>query len=971
MPDIDIIIKAQDRASGPIKNVDNALDKLNKNAGNVAAKGIGDLRNALGVGIKVAAAAAVVAIGALGVALGKSVKSAMDMEQAVADIMAVMGKTAPPVKELNDAILELGLDPKLKVSAFEAADAIEMLSKNGVSWQAIQEGMARSTILLANATNDDFALAADVATDAMVQFNKDASEMADVVDGIIGVTQQSKFDINDYALALAQAGGVAGSVGVDFDDFNAMLAATSSSFASGSDAGTSFKVFLQQLIPDTNKSADAMRDLGLFSGLTGAEFDKVQEKIGKTQAQIAALDPTSKNYGERLQELNIKLTEQRAALVAGGSAFFDANGSMKSAEEITAALSEAFTGLSDAERISAASTIFGTDAMRTALALADAGEDTIHKFKVAIGDTSAEDASATRMNTLRGAWEIFLGVTETLSIQLGQTFLPIARDVVEWATQLATAQGPKVIEWFAGLTTSAGTFIAKLREGKDPLTAFREAFVNFIPAATMTAIDKVIGQIQSVIDWVGKTIGPFISWDDVLKGLALTVGVVAVSAIGGFLVAIAPAAAVVGGITLAVALLGDAFAPLLTTITTFGGDALREIVTWASGNETEFTNTKKIWESLGATVVEVGDNIKKAFFAPDGAGTHMAKWLKAEFPAAAAASIFASNELKAAFTDLIKTTDSSLGLSKAQMDSFLMGLQDIFGKGLAVIITRITTFVANFGDLLELMDAAGRGNFADMWEAIKATQDRATRTQLFETLVWSGDMEAAFMIAGQGSAQGYSDGIERNKHYARGAVFGMANEIKGEFENSLDLHSPSGVFRGYGTNTVQGFIDGVSSLIGAVGSKMGEVISAIKSGFGDTSQWLRSAGTNAVQGFIDGVGSLIGAAQSKVTELANLAAQAATAALGIGSPSKVFMGIGQNVAAGFGLGVEQGMGKLSPTFNSLSTWVPSAAATSNSTSINNSRTSSNQMIVQVQSTGDAVRDIRNQVELYNLSFGAT
>ncbi|MEZ4622076.1 MAG: hypothetical protein R2867_42120 [Caldilineaceae bacterium] len=51
--------------------------------------------------------------------------------------------------QLKGLIQDLGLDPKLKVSATEAADAIEMLGRNGLRMDDILSGAARSTVLLA------------------------------------------------------------------------------------------------------------------------------------------------------------------------------------------------------------------------------------------------------------------------------------------------------------------------------------------------------------------------------------------------------------------------------------------------------------------------------------------------------------------------------------------------------------------------------------------------------------------------------------------------------------------------------------------------------------------------------------------------------------------------------------------------------------------------------------------------------
>lgn len=51
--------------------------------------------------------------------------------------------------------------------------------------------------------------------------------------------------------------------GVEFKDFTTSIAAIAPLFASGSDAGTSYKVFLQSLVPKSKSAAEAMERLGL------------------------------------------------------------------------------------------------------------------------------------------------------------------------------------------------------------------------------------------------------------------------------------------------------------------------------------------------------------------------------------------------------------------------------------------------------------------------------------------------------------------------------------------------------------------------------------------------------------------------------------------------------------------------------------------------------------------------------------
>lgn len=345
-----------------------------------------------------------------------SIQAASSMEQQLADIASVMGKAKSEVEPLKKLIVDLGMDPNLKVDATEAADAIQMLARNGLTMEEIIGGAARSTVLLANSTGGDFATAANIATDSMAIFNIEAEDMQDAVDGITSVTVSSKFDVNDYGLALAQAGGIAASSGVEFDDFNTAIAGISPLFASGSDAGTSFKTMLQRLIPSTNPAKDAFTDLGLLSE-------------------------------------------------EAGNAFFDAEGTMKSMGEISGILGNALSGLSEEQRNSALSTMFGTDAMRAAVGLAELGADGFAELQATMGDTSAIDSAATRMDTFAGTLEIIQGVFDGMKLQIGDALLPTVQKFADKLLELSDTIGPKIVEFAEQAGDKLFTWVEMIEQG--------------------------------------------------------------------------------------------------------------------------------------------------------------------------------------------------------------------------------------------------------------------------------------------------------------------------------------------------------------------------------------------------------------------------------------------------------------------------------------------------------------------------
>jgi hypothetical protein len=74
----------------------------------------------------------------------------------------------------------------------------------------------------------------------------------------------------------------------------------------------------------------------------------------------------------------------------------------------------------------------------------------------------------------------------------------------------------------------------------------------------------------------------------------------------------------------------------------------------------------------------------------------------------------------------------------------------------------------------------------------------------------------------------------------------------------------------------------------------------------NAGKWLLDTGKNVVQGFIDGIKSMAGRIITTIkNSITNVLPGFVKDALGIGSPSKVFMGFGQAVSQGMALGIER------------------------------------------------------------------
>lgn len=304
------------------------------------------------------------------------IKTAAEFEESMNVMAAVAGVPGPELEKLRALAIQVGQDTVF--SANEAAQAQVELAKAGVSTADILGGALKNAMDLAAAGGLDVANAASIMSNAMNTFNISGAESVQVADALAGAAAASSADVSDLALALAQVGLVANTSGLSIQETAAALAALADAGIRGSDAGTSLKTMLMNLQPTTKKQIALMDNLGI--------------------------------------------------------SFVNADGSFKSLTEIAGILNTKLGGLSEATRMAALETIFGSDAVRAATALMEQGAEGMQNY---IDQTSkvgtAWEQSKARMEGLPGAIERFKGSMETAALTLGTVLGPM---VEEWAAKI-------------------------------------------------------------------------------------------------------------------------------------------------------------------------------------------------------------------------------------------------------------------------------------------------------------------------------------------------------------------------------------------------------------------------------------------------------------------------------------------------------------------------------------------------------
>lgn len=336
-----------------------------------AAKGQGDLD---------AVANGAIAFGlALGGVFAAGIAKAAEFEHAMAQVNAVSNATESEFQSLRSAAIDMGASTQF--SATEAANAIEELSKAGLSAAQITGGALTGALNLAAAGGIGLAEAAAIASTTLKQFNLDASEMSSIADTLAGSANASNTDVAGLGQSLGNVGTVAAQAGLSVEETVGILSAMGDQAITGAEAGTALKTTLLRLLAPTAEAKNLMDELGI--------------------------------------------------------SVYDAKGQALGAVEIIRELEAGFAGLSIEERNAAMATLFGQEAIAGANILMAEGSTGIQSYieKVSEQGVAAETA-AKRIDSLKGDVGNLTSAIEGLAIGSSGGLSEALRTITQFTTGL-------------------------------------------------------------------------------------------------------------------------------------------------------------------------------------------------------------------------------------------------------------------------------------------------------------------------------------------------------------------------------------------------------------------------------------------------------------------------------------------------------------------------------------------------------
>lgn len=377
--------------------------------------------------------------------------AAADFSKAMSQVRAVM--TPAEWRESGAAITQLARSlgaAGLGFTATEAAAALEAMTKAGISVKDQLAG-APAVLALAAAGNVQLADAANLAASAIQTFNKSGAELESVANTIIGVANATIADVDDLRMSFAQASAAGKLTGQTFEEIALSLGLLAQAGIRSSDAGTSLRVMMLRLTPQSSQAAEAMLRFGI--------------------------------------------------ILNGQNRFIDeATGNFKSLSEVAQVLQETLGDATQAQQQFALRTIFGQDAVRAATVLLKGGAKAFEELNTEVNKTTALDVARTRLDNLRGDLIKLTAAWENAQITLGKTIEPSLRPLVQSFVELLTTVkqvSPEMARTTLAIVGATGASLAVSGAVLTAVAAFK--LLGITAATALAALGAIAPPVGALI----------------------------------------------------------------------------------------------------------------------------------------------------------------------------------------------------------------------------------------------------------------------------------------------------------------------------------------------------------------------------------------------------------------------------------------------------------------------------------------
>lgn len=509
-----------------------------------------------------------------------AVKSGSEFDAGMSKVKAITGDATVDMNKLYKAAEDMGISFKkgsndsetafnavraaaikmgndTKFTATETTDALYYMGLAG--WKADEQIAGLPAVLnLAAASGVELGRTSDIVTDGLTAFGRSAEDSTEFVNALAAASANSNTNVDLLGESFKYVAPVAGGFGYTIQDTTLALGLMASAGVKGTQAGTSLRqAFVQLTKPSTNAAA---------------YMDKYGVSLYDAQGNVKSLRDFMLDLRQKFGDLDIAVT--------------NADGSIKSGEEIMEEYGKKLP-ISQQEKLTAITTMFGTRALPGVLSIINAGQGDFNQLATAIdgADTAfggagyAAGQAGIMLDNLQGDMTLLRSAFGTTKIVISDMVSGELREFIKQLTEILrkfNEMDPKQQEQIvkiAGIIAAIG-----------PL---------------LIIIGKVIGAISAIISFI-STIGSVLS---TLGGIISTIASVIGAALGAIATALGLPVAVVVAIIAAIIALVTVVILNFNKIKNFIGDVVSAVINWF----------KSLLSTIGKDISFIVDTVKKGF----------------------------------------------------------------------------------------------------------------------------------------------------------------------------------------------------------------------------------------------------------------------------------------------------------------------------------------------------------------------
>lgn len=404
------------------------------------------------------------AIEAIGQLIVSMVTTGNEFYAQISRVEAISGATGAAAQGLNDLARELGRNTVY--SATEAAKALEYAALAGWKLEDMASGMP-GILNLAAASGEDLALVSDIVTDQLTAFGMTTGEAGHMADVMAAAISNSNTNVEQLGKALEYCGPLAGQAGFSIEDVSLAIGLMASSSIKGEKAGTALRKLFTEMPSN--------------------------------------LKVTSSSFGE--MEI----------------ATVNADGSFRSLKDIIIDLREAFSQMTESERLLNSESIAAKTGMSGLATMVNTAEAEFNQLTDAITNSAGASAAMaeTMTNNVSSQITLLKSKMESIGLSIYSMFEPILLQATKWINVFVRSIDV-VVGYVSKAISTVVSFIS-------PITDVFIAIATTIQDIAITFLDPVIqaltqrstnilntlrelaSAIVPVIKSIGEAITPFVT----------------------------------------------------------------------------------------------------------------------------------------------------------------------------------------------------------------------------------------------------------------------------------------------------------------------------------------------------------------------------------------------------------------------------------------------------------------------------